>query len=574
MSVQAVHGDILRAVRDTAEAVNALTRLLEVVSMRLVEPAPLPTVSAPAPVVGKIDAQKNEIDEAIVRFERNLIARKRAPRTVQIYGALLRCAAREQGWTRFEHITPVAVSDYLDFHNAQGHWKGSTYQRTLSVFRSFSRWLESQGLLVYPNGTPRPDAIRAIMGPRIDDSAGSRAATDEDARRLLLHAFERGGSRVEDGLASDRLTYYACLFLAGCRFGEPARWTWSENVRLDEEIPFLLWTPGSNKSRHRLPVALHPDLAQLLRTHRASMRTLARTSPRLTRLDTRNRQRMEVVVDPDQPEAPVFPKIPSPATFRADCVCCGLRGHDAMGERFTAHSARKWFSTSMHEHHQRVVNYLMRHFDGQEMRYFKPDLKTQLSVLEALPKILPEDAIISVDMEGSASDDDAATTAMLTPPRDIPSPSRSGLPVVVADKSATGTGGIRGVSLSGNGHYRTLNVDTGATTPQAHQAVSDVPEHAADGRGPGGATDRRAKYTVPPPDGPETAAGDLSLIARIIAALPHDRLARVLAGLPDDCLARLIRAGLIALLIAALTVLMARHTTTRETVAGGSSMVP
>lgn len=202
------------------------------------------------------------------------------------------------------------------------------------------------------------NALEQAEGAVEDESGlGARAPTTDEARALLEVACSLGDGRSR-GRRGD---YFACLFLAGCRYCEPGRWRWG-HLKLDAEIPHVAWSADIQlKNRRRAMIALAPELADLLRG-----------LPR------------------GKPDEPVFRYVPSSATFRADRDRAGIVPKDDLGRSFSPHGARKWFSTTLTNAGvpPRMVDYLMRHTSSVESRYYQPTLEDQARALQILPALL------------------------------------------------------------------------------------------------------------------------------------------------------------------------------------------
>lgn len=77
----------------------------------------------------------------------------------------------------------------------------------------------------------------------------------------------------------------------------------------------------------------------------------------------------------------------------------GVEHLSPRGERFSPHSARKWFSTTLGEigANSKMIDRLMRHSGGVDQRYFRPPLQAQLEVLQLLPRLWPEALVDDAD---------------------------------------------------------------------------------------------------------------------------------------------------------------------------------
>lgn len=319
------------------------------------QPEPCRVQEAPAqdstpPVAGRIDAARSELADAIPLFLAALKARHKADSTVERWSHMLRTNLQAAGWRTFADIAGPAIEDFLTAQASAREWRGTTTNAHLSCWRCFCRWATRRKQLA---ANPLADADAAVEE---EHGEGSRAPTTNEARALLgvSASFEEA-----DGRSTPRLAYFACLFLAGCRYNEPARWTWAD-VRLDAEVPHVVWRGVMHKNRRRMIVALAPELVPLL----ASMR--------------------------GKPDERVFALRPNPRTFKQDRDRAGVAARDETGRNFSPHGARKWLATTLANAGvpSRMCDYLMRHTGSVEARYYQPTVHEQLLALRKLPSLL------------------------------------------------------------------------------------------------------------------------------------------------------------------------------------------
>lgn len=343
------------------------------------------------PVAGRIAGAPPQAEALIDGWCAYLASIGRSPGTQRVYAGAVRAAFAREGWAGAGDVTFAGVTAHLAAARAEGHWRGTTYNRQLAAFRSFTAWLARAGHL---EADPLRDADRA---GEHDAGGGARAATTDEARAMIRAAYQRqaGDRRCR----ADRALYWACLFLSGARGGEPGQWLWSD-VLLDEPVPVLRWRAAANKSRHAIELALAPELVQLLRAHRQRMRELAAVEPvargPYRRADAR-------AVSPDAKGAYVFPWVPTRASFAADRALAGIAETDARGRSYSMHSARKWFATTLTAQGvpAKMVDRLMRHLGTVEARYYEPAAEEMAEALGRLPRLWP----VPVGLDGSSGRD-------------------------------------------------------------------------------------------------------------------------------------------------------------------------
>jgi integrase len=405
----------------------------------------------PSPVAGRIDARPSDLTLGLDAWCRHLLARKKKPRSVTSFRQVIQAAAKDKGWTACTDLTFAAVSEYMDAKVTVGDWKGTTYNRNLSAFRSLTKYLKKTRVLAED---PLCDADRA----EDDGEDGARAAQLDEARALLKHAWIRG--EADRRCKGDRALFWACWFEQAGRAGEPEQWVWKRHVFLDEAHPYIRWTKDINKNGKDQDVPLTPELAALLRRHRDRMRELARTKPAFVR----KRAGGSIVrrVDPDDPEAFVFPVVPPRCTFRHDRDAVGIPAVDSRGRRFSPQSARKFFSTVLTAQGvpEKMVDRLMRHSGGVEGRYYDPPMAEMAAAVARLPRLWPGECGLNVDKAGGPpvdltnrrglADDGTATSTEPLPATNSanpPSPWPRAVGVATSGKDAGGLGGLLECSM-------------------------------------------------------------------------------------------------------------------------------
>lgn len=356
-----------------------------------------------APIAGRIDAPLHPLRTTVDAWLSNLAARGKSKSTIASFRQVVLGAARERGWSFEEDLTAAQVIDYMDAQRVAGIWSGSTYNRNLSCFRSFERFVAR---VRNPSTTLR-EADRADD----DGEEGARPATDDEARAMVRRAvvFQEAG-RCEGNRPLERML----MFAAGCRGGEPERLRW-RHIRLDAPVPFIHWTRDAHKNKREQFTALAPELVSLLQEHREQMRKLAAATPVIRKRVKGGRVR-ERAVSPDDPEAFVLPIISGKGTWEADRKALGIAAEDVMGLPFSRHSARKWFSTRLTAAGvpEKMVDFLMRHRGRTEHRYYIPTLEEQRAELSRLPGLMP--VLAGLIGSGQPVDKPARKSEALTKP--------------------------------------------------------------------------------------------------------------------------------------------------------------
>ena len=342
-------------------------------------------------IAGSIKPPPSDLDGRFQAWLDGQRARRQKSSGLSSYRQRVRRFLDDSGIRQTDEVNSEAVERWLSEKGER--WTGATYNNALSAIGSFTRYLHRVGAIP---ADPCVDIPRAFE----DGAHGSRAASTEEAAAILRAALLRQENDAR--CTGDRALYWACLFLHGCRIDEPSRWR-RKHLLLDEEIPILHWTPDIQKNRREQESVIAPELVPLLRRQREQMRALAATTPFVER-----EYRGEVVevrgIDPDDPEAFVFPRVPSPATFGKDRERAGVPYLDSRGRKLSPHSARKWFSTTltMAGVPKEIRDHLMRHKTTVEGRYVDAQAADHARFLAGLPRIWPVDALGGMVNSGGA----------------------------------------------------------------------------------------------------------------------------------------------------------------------------
>ncbi len=335
-----------------------------------------------APVAGRIEAEISPLEQLLEGWLEHLRTRGKSAKTVSAYGQVARKAIRDNGWTRVEDVTYSSVLDWMSSQRASGAWsKGSTYNRNLTLMRSFAKHLARV------SGTV--SVLEHAENAVDDGDQGARAATDDEARAMIRVAWARTESDARSKGARD--VWRAAEFLAGLRAEEPGLWRW-KHVLLDEEIPVIRWTKDINKNRRLQEIAIAPELVTLLRRHRSEMSRLAAATGGVHRpIQRRGRQPKPRPFDPANPEAFVFPVLVSKGTWAEDAQRAGIPLEDSRQRPFSGHSARKWLENALIRAgvHTRIIDFLMRHRGDTRARYVDVTAAEQRQALALLPQVWP-----------------------------------------------------------------------------------------------------------------------------------------------------------------------------------------
>lgn len=338
------------------------------------------------PIAGRIDAPADSfashVDGWCVRMAR---VQGLGPKTIRSYREGVEQFSRFNGWSKPADVTTEAIEAYITEKRSSGEWaKGTTANRELCAVRSFCRYLVSRKLLPV-------DPTEEVARAKDDGDEGSRAARRDEAIAMIRLAYVR--EMAMGYKKSARWLQHLMRYHAGLRDGEAAKLEWRRHIFLDAEIPHIHWTKDINKNRRVMKIALHPELVTLLREHQEAMRYMARTMPEVIVRNRRNHNEGPVKkrqVNPDQAGSFVFPW--ASTAFESDADRVGIVRTDDRGRRFSSHSARKYFATELARAgvEIRMIDYLMRHRGGTELRYFDPDLAWQLASVSKLAPLSPE----------------------------------------------------------------------------------------------------------------------------------------------------------------------------------------
>lgn len=303
------------------------------------------------PIAGRIDASGAEFFAAVDEWAAYLRSLGKRESSIRAFAQVVRAAILTQHWRRPEDATWKAVTEYMAAKRANEEWKGSTYNRNLSAFRSFSRW--------WSDRSNQPDPLRSVRRADDDSGDGARASNLEEARQLIAYARRRQGDARSKG---NRALYWLMLFAVGCRGEEPARWRW-KHLHLDGDAPWIDWTREIQKSKKHQPTGISPRVAALLQAHKHTV--------------------------PHAPDDRVFPIVPPRQTFRADRDGCGIAALDDRGRPYSPHSARKGFSTILTAQGvpEKMVDRLMRHSGRVEHRYYDPSIEEQVRAASQMPEL-------------------------------------------------------------------------------------------------------------------------------------------------------------------------------------------
>jgi integrase len=308
----------------------------------------------PSPVVGRIDARPNDLFIALEEWLSYLRQLRKSDKTIIAYRQLVKAAARDLGWTSVSDLTFSSITRYLGSKLEGGDWKTGSYNRNLTGFRSFTKWLTKSQRF------DRDPLDLAANATQTDAGPSSRAATTAEARALISVAK----SKVESDRrsAGDRPARYLTLFLAGLRWQEPALLQWGD-IHLDDDVPHIHWRPAINKNRREQWVALCPELIEVLRKHRQTV--------------------------PHDQLDPIFPRMLNRDVWCEDKKRALISKVDNFGMPFTPRSARQWFDTTLTDAGvpDRMVRKVMRHAVDTPDRYYKPDLAQQAAALALLPRL-------------------------------------------------------------------------------------------------------------------------------------------------------------------------------------------
>lgn len=337
-------------------------------------------------IAGRIDAPADSFAGLIDAWcKRMRLIEGHTKGTIDSYRTNVEGFQRFTGWARPADVTTPSIEAYILHKRDAGEWtKGTTATRETAALRSFCKFLLSRKLI---SENPCLEVARS----KNDGDEGARASSVDEAISLVRVAWAR--ESVLGYKKSARWLQHLLRFQAGFRDGESGKLEWKRHMFLDCEIPHIHWTRDINKNRRVMNVALHPELVELLKQHREDMRKLAKTMPARVVSNTRRRNegpKKIRSVNPDEAKSFVFPYVSS--AFESDRDRAGIPAIDDRDRQYSSHSARKYFETELEAAgvSDKMVDYLMRHKGGTDMRYFDPPLKRQLLRLSKLPALSPE----------------------------------------------------------------------------------------------------------------------------------------------------------------------------------------
>lgn len=330
------------------------------------------TAANPRPpnVAGRIVSQQSPISSVVERWLDNMRARGKKPRSIQAYREVVERAIRECGWTSLADLTAANIHGWLEGRRAELKWKGSTYNRNMQVFRGLTAYCTLMKEL-------EEDPLAASIRAEDDSGDGSRAASLDEARRLIFQAWLRDRTDARSPRpGGNRALYWMCLFAAGARKNEPSQWLLKDvRVRGEHAVPHIAWSRDVQKNHKRRFIAITEELAELLRRHIRDLDALRAANG----------------LPPLGPDDPIFPVVPSNHSFSADRDRAGIAAIDYRERGFSPHSARKYFETQLPACgvEPKMVNFLMRHVIGVDDRYFDPALEVQAAALARMPRLWP-----------------------------------------------------------------------------------------------------------------------------------------------------------------------------------------
>jgi integrase len=392
------------------------------------------TADADAPVAGTIGpAAPDDLALALEQWLAHLTVQGRSANTVRQYRSMFARVRRETGWSRLSQITYAGIIAYLD--SRRKGWRAETYNANLTAFRSFCRHL----CRLDPHWTRVVGQMNAADRCTGHPSDGARAATTEEARHLV----EAAAARCLDGRSkTPRPLIYKTLFLAGLRGEEPGSLLW-RHVLLDDDVPHIWWggrLGAAHKAKRQQRVAMLPELADLLRRHRAECGHAG-------------------------PDDRVFPRLPNRLVWDSDREIAGIQKLDDRGRPFTRHSARKWLATTLASHavDGKYVDWFMRHRGKVEARYFDPLLADQAAVLRTLPLFFCD----SVESFPEDADDEAGLAARAHGPLEYTTGSRPSAAAVLASPSSDAV-------VTAEGLDRVTAVSASVTAVQVREEIRTI----------------------------------------------------------------------------------------------------
>lgn len=310
--------------------------------------------------IGFISPTALSIGEAIEQWDKYLQGKSRSPATRQQYRELWNRVRDDLGWQFIDQINKRQAQEWLASNRkeAGGTWSGNTHDHAATALRSFGQYLEISELV---DRSPL-SKLESCGDP---DDEGARAATTAEARAMIESAIARTiNNRKAKG---NRPLYWICMFHLGMRWSDPANLL-VKDLRLDDDVPGIVIRKQKNKKRQWVPV--RSDLATMLREWIAGAKL--------------------------GPDSKILPR-PNQLTWHEDREPAGIALEDDHGLKFTSHSARKWFATTLDETGCTAAerHKLLRHADGTADRYAKPDMERLAKRVEALPPLYPKELRIS-----------------------------------------------------------------------------------------------------------------------------------------------------------------------------------
>lgn len=335
-------------------------------------------------IAGRIDAAPGGLPALVEEYAAVLLTFGRKPGTAYSYKMLLLECIELGSWTSPDDICSTSMELIAAKKRANSEWIGKSVNRAVTIVRGFSEFLARRGF--NPKGM-----LDDVPTCPDDGGPGVRAATREEAERQLMAACAREftcGYR-----RSNRPLQQLIMFLGGLRPGEAAKLEWKRHMRLDHKIAHIHWTKDIQKNRKEQDVILHPELVKLLKMHREAMRELAKETPVVVVHNNRRKKKVPPVkrpVSPDLDGSFVFPIVSS--AFNKDAQRAKIDKHDDRGRSYAPRSARKFFSTEMRRSgvDGLMVDFLMRHKGGVNMRYFDPSMEDQRAAILRLCPLAPK----------------------------------------------------------------------------------------------------------------------------------------------------------------------------------------
>jgi integrase len=324
----------------------------------------------PEGVAGRIVSSHSPLNQLVGRWLDNMRARGKKPRSIQAYREVVERAIRECGWTTAADLTAANLTGWLEGRRLDLKWKGSTYNRNMQIFRGLTRYCELMQELA-------EDPLKASIRAEDDSGDGARAATLDEARRIIFAAWLRDRTDARSSRpGGNRALYWMCLFAAGARLNEPSQWLLKDvRVRGEHPVPHIAWSREVQKNHKRRYIAITQELAGLLRAHIRTLEALRAANGE----------------PPLGPDDRIFPVVPSSHSFRSDRDRAGVAALDYRDRAISPHSARKYFETQLPAAgvEPKMVNFLMRHVIGVDDRYFDPTLEAQAQALAGMPRLWP-----------------------------------------------------------------------------------------------------------------------------------------------------------------------------------------